>query len=1121
MVNVSKVVEDTVTRLLAEATQSIGQDRLDEADQLLDEILLHKPDEVKVPFMRGAILMKKGQTDKALEQYLQVDKVLPQFLGNISNIAISYFVLKRYEDAIVYFKKHLALDPKSVSSMESLAGCYYRLNELDEAIRCFREVLKLDPDREKVQANILLCMIYAESVSAQELTEEARRYGTRLATLYPERTGFTNEKNKDRKLRIGYISPDFRDHPVPYFVEPLLRHHDREKFETYAYSSTVTDNPVMERMKPCVDVWRDIRGLGVEETGDIIVKDKIDILIDLSGHTADNHLKVFARRAAPVQVTWLGYPATTGVRAMDYRITDIHAEPPGLTEHLNTEELWRLPHIFCAYAPHQNSPAVIDHPPCEGNGYITFGCFNNFIKVRDPVLAAWKQILEQVPGSRLLLEINGIEDAKSLSKVQERLRRQNIPLDRVTLEPRSKANQYVLYNKIDIALDPFPCVGGTTSMDTLWMGVPFVTIAGNDFVSRMGVTILSNAGLTELVAQNVQDYISTAVNLATDKERLKKIRHNLRDRFAKSPAMDQKAFARDMEEAYRGMWHKYCERPEASSQGGGDVESLFEAAKALMGKGRFDEALEQFRKILAIKQDVRAYGNMGLIYQNTGRLPQAIESFKQALALEPNSYKTLNNLGVISNILRRYDEAIDYYKKAIEADPNLWQTYNNLATSYRSVAKFDEAFANYKKAMALSPKEPVPYHNMLLDMVYCETVSPTEMFETALAFGKNVTDPLLRHRSFKNDKNPEKKLRIGYASPDFRDHAVNAFFEFIPGLHDRKNFEIFAYSKTIQEDKVTESIKRNVDQWRDIRFMDDDAAADLIEADGIDILVDLAGHTDRNCLMVFARKPAPVQVSWLGYPASTGMQAMDYRLTDNHTEPSGTTERWNTEKLCRLPDMFCCYKPFDGSPAAIGHPPFEDKGHITFGCAANFARVGDTALKSWAKIMAQVPDAKLLLEIAGIDSPQFRADTERRFEALGLPVERVIFEPRKPSNRHVLYNSIDIALDPFPAVGGTTSMDALWMGVPFVTLAGEVFAQRIGVSILENAGLPELVAANADEYVSKIVALAQDRARLKKLRHNLREKFANSPAMDQKAFVWNLEVAYRRMWRDSVASISG
>lgn len=228
-----------------------------------------------------------------------------------------------------------------------------------------------------------------------------------------------------------------------------------------------------------------------------------------------------------------------------------------MTEHLNTETLWRLPEIFCCYQAHASNPPVIDYPPFEDNGYITFGCFNNFAKVTDPVLEAWGKIMKRVPNSRLLLEIAAIESLKIRSEIEERLHR-FLPMDRVTLEPRIKSNQFILYNEIDIALDPFPCVGGTTSMDTLWMGVPFITLAGQNFTSRMGVSILSNAGLPELIAHNIDDYIDLAVKIATSPDKIRALRTGLREKVVASPLMNQKLFTKNMEMAYRQMWKKYC-----------------------------------------------------------------------------------------------------------------------------------------------------------------------------------------------------------------------------------------------------------------------------------------------------------------------------------------------------------------------------------------------------------------------------------------------------------------------------------------------------------------------------------------------------------------------------------
>ena len=505
----------------------------------------------------GYALQKLERIDEAIKYYRLALSVDPNFVDAINNLGNNYTHRGKYDDAIPLFREALKSHPHSPKILFDLGHALYNAGHQDESLSYFRRAIALDPTAGAYDI-LLMGMIYAASVTPQDLADTARDYGTRFADPVLRQRPLIRDLDRNRKLRIGYVSPDFRAHAVNYFFEPLLTLHDKNNFETFAYSHELGHDHVTGRLKQKFDHWRNIEKLDDDQAADLIEADNIDILIDLAGHTGANRLLVFARKPAPVQVTWLGYPATTGLKAIDYRITDHYAEPVGLTEHLNVETLWRLPEFFCCYQAHENSPAVIDHPPFEDNGYITFGCFNNFFKVTNPVLESWVKVLREVEDSRLLLEINKANNPQYLSRITERLKYFGIPLDRTTIEPRKPENQFVLYNKIDLALDPFPCVGGTTSMDAMWMGTPFVTLAGDHFTSRMGVSILTNAGLPELVAQNTEDYTNMIIDLAKDRERLKKIRHNLRARVMASPLMDQKLFVTNMEDTYRQMWEKYC-----------------------------------------------------------------------------------------------------------------------------------------------------------------------------------------------------------------------------------------------------------------------------------------------------------------------------------------------------------------------------------------------------------------------------------------------------------------------------------------------------------------------------------------------------------------------------------
>ncbi len=535
---------------------------------------------------------------------------------------------------------------------------------------------------------------------------------------------------------------------------------------------------------------------------------------------------------------------------------------------------------------------------------------------------------------------------------------------------------------------------------------------------------------------------------------------------------------------------------------------------ALQATGRHDQAISAFERAIQLKPGFfQAYYNLGNILGERGLFDEALESYYRAIDLKSDYVDAFYNVGNLFKKRGRFAEALESYERVLTLKADYIEALNNKALILKDQGRLDQAMDCYKKVLALSPDRPEIYSNLLLTMVYAASATPEDIAETAFEFGRNVADPLLRTRPFSNDRNPDRKLRIGYISPDFRDHAVNYFFGFIPKLHDRQNFEVFAYTCTIKEDHVTERLKHDFDHWRDIRTLGDDEAADMIEQDQIDVLIDLAGHTANNRVLALARKPAPVQMLWLGYPATTGMKSMDYRITDACIEPPGLTEHLNVENLWRLPHVFTCYQPHEKSPAVIDHPPFDDNGYITFGCFNNFAKVTDPVLEAWSRIMGQVPQSRLLLEITGIDDAEFRAETEQRFIRLGLPLDRIILELRKKSNQFVLYNRIDIALDPFPCSGGTTSMDTLWMGVPFITLAGKHYVSRMGVPPLVILGMEELVTSTTDEYVERAVRLALDKDHLRAMRHNLRGKMQASPLMDQAAFTKDMEDAYRAVWR--------
>jgi len=356
-------------------------------------------------------------------------------------------------------------------------------------------------------------------------------------------------------LRIGYVSPDFRAHVVGANVLPILKRHDHARFLVYCYSNVKRPDALTPQFQATADAWREIAFRSDQDAADLIRADQIDILVDLTLHTAGNRLAVFARKPAPVQATWAGYPGTTGLDAMDYRVTDPHLDPPGLFDDCYSEESIRLPDFFLCYEPLE-SEIGITAPPAVGNGYITFGCLNNFCKVNPLVLKLWARVLRGVAGSRLTLLAG---EGSHRQETVNRLTDEGISRDRVTFVPRRSRAQYLAsYHGIDIGLDTIPYNGHTTSLDSTWMGVPVVTLVGSTVVGRSGLSQLTNLGLPELIATSPEQYVQIAVDLAQDWPRLSRLRSTLRERMRASPLMDAPRFTRNLEAAYRQMWRRWC-----------------------------------------------------------------------------------------------------------------------------------------------------------------------------------------------------------------------------------------------------------------------------------------------------------------------------------------------------------------------------------------------------------------------------------------------------------------------------------------------------------------------------------------------------------------------------------
>jgi len=533
---------------------------------------------------------------------------------------------------------------------------------------------------------------------------------------------------------------------------------------------------------------------------------------------------------------------------------------------------------------------------------------------------------------------------------------------------------------------------------------------------------------------------------------------------------------------------------------------------ALKAKGQTDEAIASYREAIRLKPDfAAAYNNLGIALADVGQLDEAIAAYRKAIRLKPNVAEVHSNLGNALKDKGQLDEAIASYRQAIQLEPGYAEAQNNLG-ALADAGQLDEAIASQRQAISLKPDFAEAHGNLIFSLHHDPACDARMIFEELRRWNQRHAEPLRKFiRPHTNNRDPDRRLRIGYVSPDFRVHVVGQNLLPLLREHDHGQMEIFCYANVMRPDALTDQLRGYADVWRNIVGLSNSQAADLIRQDQIDILVDLALHTGSNRLLVFARKPAPVQVTWLGYCSSTGMDAMDYRLSDPYLDPPDTDLSLYSERTFRLPETYWCYS-VPGPTPEPSPPPAAITGYVTFGCLNSFAKASPPALDLWAEILQAMPRSRLIVHSrAGKHLDVVR----ERFAGKGISPDRLEFPSRRPWHEYVqTYGRIDIALDPFPWGGGITTCDALWMGVPVISLVGPTAVGRGGASILANVGAPELIARTPQQYVQIATDLAGDLTRLAELRRTLRARMQASPLMDAPRFARNVEAAYRQMWRN-------
>ncbi|MHB1188515.1 tetratricopeptide repeat protein [Thiobacillus sp.] len=532
---------------------------------------------------------------------------------------------------------------------------------------------------------------------------------------------------------------------------------------------------------------------------------------------------------------------------------------------------------------------------------------------------------------------------------------------------------------------------------------------------------------------------------------------------------------------------------------------------------RLAESAKAYRAALKLKPDFpEAQNGLLLVLPGLGNYEEALQVCRWILARKPDHFPALNNMALFLQKCGRASEAVEVYRRALAQGNDFAELHANYGNALKDAGRLDEALSEYRRAIALKPDYLEPRDNLIFGLNYREGVAPEELLAEARSYGEVVSRMATPFTVHDNTPEPDRRLRVGLVSGDLGEHSVGHFLEGVFANLDPARVELFAYSTAYHQDSALNTrLRACIPHWREATpdVMNDEALARQIHEDGIDILVDLSGHTGRNRLPVFAWKPAPVQVSWLGYLGTTGLEAMDYILADSWSLPVGEEDQF-TETPWRLPDSYICFSP----PAAaveVGPLPALSNGHVTFGCFNNLSKVTDRVVACWAQLLQVVPESRLFLKSKALGESEVRKAAVDRFAKHGIDAGRLQMEGQQASRQAHFraYQQIDIALDPFPYPGITTTVEGLWMGVPSVALKGDRFLSHQGESILNNAGLPDWIAENVDDYVAKAAAFARDLEHLSALRARLRDQVRASPLFDAPRFARNLEEAFRGMWR--------
>ncbi|KXU90152.1 hypothetical protein CI15_05580 [Paraburkholderia monticola] len=1110
-------------------------------------------------------------------------KQFPRYAELHRMLANSLTATHRYTESIDSCRRAAALAPGHADIYGTLGTALLGHGQNEEAETAFRRALELTPMDASAYTALLHCLMHKVdrdmAMFRAEAGEFAKRHETPLRAQWPRHE---NPRDPSRRLRIGFVSGDLVDHPVTSFLLPAVEHLARDNsLSLHFYSNNPASDSVTAQIRGHADGWREVFGLADSALAQQIRADGIDILIDLAGHSGRTRLAAFAHKPAPVQVSWIGNPATTGLAAIDYYLSDRFVTPLAQFADKFSEKLVFLPALAPFRAP-ENAPPV-NELPASRNGFLTFGSFSRMSKIGPAVVALWARVLREVPDARLV--IGSISGQDEMNKLSAQFAAEGIDAARLGFLPRKGMLDYLeQHHQIDVCLDAFPFGGSTTTLQALWMGIPTVTLPGDSMASRSSTGWLSLLGLdAPFVAQDKDDYVRKCVALAADIEALAILRRELRPHCAQSPVFSAKPVADAASRALRIMWQRWCDGlpaehfdatspvlaesaeraadpqrepdtpvahavPPAKSDGRRASAKEMREYTDLFGKGKFEAALKIAHRLTKrYPSHGECWLALACALQRVGQHIEFASAAERAATLLPGTLSAQTLLADALRITRQFERAETHCREALERHPESAALHHSLGGVLQSMGRHAESIACFRRAVALTPDNALAHDALGVALLeYGEREEAESALRQALALaptqaqvhsnllfclmhknGLDAASALAQYREFAtrheaplrarwpkhaNDRNPSRRLKIGFVSGDLFNHPIAYFLlSIVEYLARDTSLALHFYSNHTVSDGYAEQIRAHAQGWHPASGISDAALAEKIRGDGIDILIDLSGHTGRNRLVTFAHKPAPVQVSWIGNPSTTGLTAIDYYLSDRFVTPLEQFAGQFSEKLVFLPAL-APFKPHPHAPDVNALPALKN-GFITFGSFSKMLKIGPEVIALWARVLREVPHSRMV--IGAIVAPEQIGKVSALFASEGIDGNRISFLPRAGMAAYLeQHHQIDVCLDAFPFAGSTTTMHALWMGVPTVTLPGVSMASRGSTGWLSHLGIDEaFVARDEDDFVSKCVALAADPDALAMVRRELRAHCAQSSLISADSIADGASRALRTMWQ--------